>query len=46
MFLPVTKQLPFLGNGSVNTFPLQKIARNSTVIVGNGVFSMWSVTRC
>jgi hypothetical protein len=40
------KQRPFLGNGSVNTFPRQRIARNNRVIVGNGVFSMWSVPRC
>jgi hypothetical protein len=32
---------PFLGNGSVNTFPRQ----NNGVTVGIGVFSMWSAPR-
>jgi hypothetical protein len=44
------KQRPFLGNGSVNTFPLlgsrflimQQLDYNN----GNGVFSMWIVPKC
>jgi hypothetical protein len=44
------KQRPFLGIGSVNTFPLlgstflimQQLDYNN----GNGVFSMWSIAKC
>jgi hypothetical protein len=44
------KQRPFLGNGSVNTFPLldSRFFINATIDYNNAraVFSMWSVPRC
>jgi hypothetical protein len=34
-----------LGEGSVNMFPRKRVARNSTVTMGTGVFSVGSAPR-